>query len=140
MRRLLFLIALSYLFRILKILGCQFGCHNPLRGGHLQAFQQTTPSGNNIEVLRVKGVALLSRLLWYDKKQFKHYLSVMIESKQLPFLVGFMHGFLSFCNDPTSPFSSLYFNPPSMQNANNNNSNNAFFNCCSKQPKVSYFH
>ena len=95
----------NFYFRILKILGCKLGCHDASRpqtmhliGGHL-----TTAS---IETLRSRGEALLSRLLWYDKKQFKQFVAMLVESRDITFLVRFMHGYLSFCGDPYNPFST----------------------------------
>ena len=67
----------------------------------------TTPSGGDISSLRARGVAILSRLLWYDKKQFKAYLTMFVESKSITFLLNFLHGYLSFCCDSTSPFSNV---------------------------------
>ena len=67
----------------------------------------TTPSGGDISALRARGVAILSRLLWYDKKQFKSYLQMFVETKSVPFILNFLHGYLSFCCDATSPFSNV---------------------------------
>ena len=67
----------------------------------------TTPSGGDISALRTRGVAILSRLLWYDKKQFKAYLTLCVETKTITFLLNFLHGYLSFCCDPTSPFANV---------------------------------
>jgi hypothetical protein len=67
----------------------------------------TTPSGGDISALRARGIAILSRLLWYDKKQFKAYLTMFVETKSIPFLLNFLHGYLSFCCDSTSPFANV---------------------------------
>ena len=92
-------------FRVLKILGCKHGCHDYLRstgnrgvGGHLNI--------SSIETLRSRGEALLSRLLWYDKKQFRQFIMMLVENRELPFLIPFLHGYLSFCGDPLNPFST----------------------------------
>ena len=94
-------------FRVLKVLGCQNGCHNSIRPGQHSMAANTTPSGGDISALRARGVAILSRLLWYDKKQFKGYLTMFVETKSIPFLLNFLHGYLSFCCDSTSPFSNV---------------------------------
>ena len=93
--------------RVLKVLGCQNGCHNSIRPGQHSMAANTTPSGGDISSLRARGVAILSRLLWYDKKQFKAYLTMFVESKSITFLLNFLHGYLSFCCDSTSPFSNV---------------------------------
>ena len=59
------------------------------------------------ETLRNRGVALLSRLLWYDKKQFRQFLANLVESRDLTFLMPFLHGYLTFCGDPQNPFSTV---------------------------------
>ena len=94
-------------FRVLKVLGCQHGCHNSIRPGQHSMAANTTPSGGDISALRARGVAILSRLLWYDKKQFKSYLQMFVETKSVPFILNFLHGYLSFCCDATSPFSNV---------------------------------
>ena len=96
-----------YNFRVLKVLGCQHGCHNSIRPGQHSMAANTTPSGGDISALRTRGVAILSRLLWYDKKQFKAYLTLCVETKTITFLLNFLHGYLSFCCDPTSPFANV---------------------------------
>ena len=93
--------------RVLKVLGCQHGCHDSFRPGQHSMAANTTPSGGDISALRARGVAILSRLLWYDKKQFKSYLQMFVETKSVPFLLNFLHGYLSFCCDATSPFSNV---------------------------------
>lgn len=94
-------------FRVLKVLGCQHGCHNSIRPGQHSMAANTTPSGGDISALRARGIAILSRLLWYDKKQFKAYLTMFVETKPITFLLNFLHGYLSFCCDSTSPFSNV---------------------------------
>ena len=96
-----------FYFRVLKALGCQHGCHNSIRPGHHSIAANTTPSGGDVSALRARGIAILSRLLWYDKKQFKAYLTMFVETKPITFLLNFHHGYLSFCCDPTSPFSNV---------------------------------
>ena len=93
--------------RVLKVLGCQHGCHNSIRPGQHSMAANTTPSGGDISALRARGVAILSRLLWYDKKQFKSYLTMFVETKSITFLLNFVHGYLSFCCDSSSPFSNV---------------------------------
>ena len=61
---------------------------------------------SSTETLRNRGVALLSRLLWYDKKQFKQFMATLAENRDLTFLVTFLHGYLGFCADPNNPFST----------------------------------
>ena len=45
------------------------------------------------------------RLLWYDKRQFKRYMSILVDVREVPYLVNFMHGYLGLCVDNTNPFS-----------------------------------
>ena len=75
-----------FFYRVLKILGCNYGCHESLRppGGVGGVGVQVPIS--NVETLRNRGVALLSRLLWYDKKQFKQFLAMMADNRDLSFL------------------------------------------------------
>ena len=47
----------------------------------------------------------MSRLLWYDKRQFRQFLRNLVETRDLHFLITFFHGYLAFCSDPTNPFS-----------------------------------
>lgn len=42
-------------------------------------------------------MSLLSRLLWYDRAQFKRFLVLMVNTRGIGFLVGFLHGYLGFC-------------------------------------------
>ena len=92
-------------FRVLKNLGCKNGCHDSMRptghgvgGGHLTI--------STVETLRSRGEALLSRLLWYDKKQFRQFIGMLVVNRDLQFLIPFMHGYLNFCGDPLNPFST----------------------------------
>ena len=91
--------------RVLKNLGCKNGCHDSMRptghgvgGGHLTI--------STVETLRSRGEALLSRLLWYDKKQFRQFIGMLVVNRDLPFLIPFLHGYLNFCGDPLNPFST----------------------------------
>ena len=122
-------------FRVLKVLGCQNGCHNSIRPGQHSMAANTTPSGGDISALRARGVAILSRLLWYDKKQFKAYLTMFVETKSTPFLLNFLHGYLSFCCDTTSPFSNVNVVALCGNNQNLNQQNSQQVNTSSK----SYF-
>ena len=100
--------AFPLLYRVLKILGCKHGCHDGMRA----PVRQQSSVGSQIpistcETLRNRGVALLSRLLWYDKKQFRQFLANLVESRDLTFLMPFLHGYLTFCGDPQNPFSTV---------------------------------
>ena len=57
----------------------------------------------NKEVLRSQAISLLSRLLWYDRAQFKKFLGLMAATREIPFLMGFLHGYLGFCAEPSHP-------------------------------------
>ena len=43
----------------------------------------------NKEVLRSQAISLLSRLLWYDRSQFKRFLGRLAASREIPFLMGY---------------------------------------------------
>ena len=97
---------LRLFYRVLKILGCIHGCHEHCRppGGQGGVGAQVPIA--KADTLRHRGVALLSRLLWYDKKQFKQFVTSMTDDRDLPFLLTFLHGYLGFCADPQNPFST----------------------------------
>ena len=57
----------------------------------------------NKEVLRSQAISLLSRLLWYDRAQFKKFLGLLAATREIPFLMGFLHGYLGFCAEPSHP-------------------------------------
>jgi len=46
-------------------------------------------------------------LFRYDKAQFKRFLIVLVTTRDLPFLLHFLHGYLGFCTDPSNPHSPL---------------------------------
>ena len=104
-------------YRVLKILGCKHGCHDHLRPQHKQSGVGSHVPTSTTETLRNRGVALLSRLLWYDKKQFRHFVASLVDSRDLAFLMPFLHGYLGFCADPNNPFST---NPLSSLSSSNN--------------------
>ena len=93
-------------YRILKILGCPHGCHDMARPSRGQGGVGSQVPVSSVETLRHRGMALLSRLLWYDKKQFKQFVSNLSEERDLTFLLTFLHGYLGFCVDPHNPFST----------------------------------
>ena len=43
--------------------------------------------------------------MWYDKRQFKRYMSILVDVREVPYLVNFMHGYLGLCVDNANPFS-----------------------------------
>jgi hypothetical protein len=103
-----------YSHRILKVLGCKFGCHENNRGSGFHSSAPPPPpssgycslsNGITVETLRSRGVGLLSRLLWYDKRQFRQFFRILVETRDIQFLITFFHGYLAFCSDPTNPFS-----------------------------------
>ena len=84
--------------RLLKVLGCHHGCHDCSRS-------QITGS-EPLEVLRNSSSALISRLLKFNQKQFKSFLSSLVSSKDVAFTLTFLHAYLGFCTvDPNNPFS-----------------------------------
>lgn len=111
-----------FLFRILKILGCKHGCHDATRGSMIPPAPSSSalmPNGVTIDTLRSRGIGLLSRLLWYDKKQFRQFLRLLVDSRDITFLMPFFHGYLAFCSDPTNPFFFAGSNQPSSGENNN---------------------
>ena len=97
------------------MLGCKLGCHELNRGSGFHSGIPPPPlpssmycpssNGVTVETLRSRGVGLMSRLLWYDKRQFRQFLKVLVETRDIHFLITFFHSYLVFCNDPTNPFS-----------------------------------
>ncbi len=54
----------------------------------------------NKETLRNQAISLLSRLHWYDRAQFKRFVAALAASREISFLMGFLHGYLGFCVEP----------------------------------------
>lgn len=107
--------------RLLRIFGCPHqGCpqFNPAPGGtnsgnslHAPPSGSLGGSGSNLaggghEALRSQAISLLSRLLWYDKGQFKKFIGILVNTREMPFLLSFLHGYLGFCLEPVNPCPS----------------------------------
>jgi hypothetical protein len=122
---------------LLKIFGCPHaGCSfsgvvNPNDGsGNTllpppSSATQAAPSGpriafvftaTNKETLRTHAISLLSRLLWYDRVQFKRFIGVLAATKEIPFFMGFLHGYLGFCVEPPNT-TSCYSPQPATSSA-----------------------
>jgi hypothetical protein len=69
--------------RILKILGCKYGCHEGGRGASASVPSSYAGNGVSLDALRSRGVGLLSRLLWYDKRQFRQFLRLLVDSRDI---------------------------------------------------------
>ena len=97
--------------RLLKLFGCTHnGCasHTPL--GESSSLGPPPPSSTApapTDLLRAQAVSLLSRLMWYDKNQFKKFITLLVQTREIPFLLGFLHSYLGFCTDPSNPHSPL---------------------------------
>lgn len=137
---------LSLFFRLLKIFGCPHGCvmqqpsllqqqqHQQQQQQQQASFEGSqAPNGAgggvkpcpNLEAQRTKAISLLSRLLWYDKAQFKRFICILVNTRDIAFLLSFFHAYLGFCVDPTSTATGgtlgsggASFGPSGMMNSN----------------------
>ena len=82
----------------------RIGAKSPISRFHHSTCRGTVLfTAANKEVLRSQAISLLSRLLWYDRAQFKRFLGLLAASREIPFLMGFLHGYLGFCAEPSHP-------------------------------------
>ena len=59
-----------------------------------------TPGNPSSESHRSRSISLLSRLLWYDKVQFKRFIGILVNTRDISFLLSFFHSYLGFCVEP----------------------------------------
>ena len=102
---------MDVVIRLLKLFGCPHsGCPSFYHDS-----QNHLPTGlstvSPMEPLRLQAISLLSRLLWYDKDQFKRFISILVNTREIQFLLGFLHGYLGFCTEPSNPHSPLPCQP-----------------------------
>ncbi|XP_023346426.1 protein unc-80 homolog [Eurytemora carolleeae] len=86
--------------RILVLLGCPHNCLE----------RNSDPPSPK---LRIHCMSLLSRLLWFNKKEFKAFISLIISHRSVQFLIGFFHSYLGFCSSIPNMYSPCSNTKPS---------------------------
>lgn len=105
----------AFFDRLLKMFGCPHPvCASGTTAGDAHTLGPPTlgmplgPLGSTTsDLLRSQATTLLSRLLWYDKKQFRRFVCVLVNTRDVSFLLGFLHAFLGFCHELSNPHSPL---------------------------------
>ncbi len=86
---------------MLKIFGCPHATCSSTNPATANAAAAATAAHMGLDVdggrapteaLRVQAISLLSRLMWYDKRQFKGFLGVLVQTRDVHFIVAFLHG------------------------------------------------
>lgn len=99
------------MYRMLKLFGCpHMSCpfsSSPAIENAPNLTANLGGGGLRNEALRMQAISLLSRLMWYDKDQFRRFICILVNTREIPFLLGFLHGYLGFCTEPTNPHSPL---------------------------------
>lgn len=84
----------SFVFRVLKCLGCPHGCGDSQKG----------PAA---EFLRTQCQNILGKLNRSNSKQFGRFLKDYVSYQPLSDVLELLHAYLGFCIDPSSLLSPL---------------------------------
>ncbi|XP_078453386.1 protein unc-80 homolog [Lampetra planeri] len=109
-------LALIMLIRVIKSLGCAYGCGEGHRGLSGDRLRSLVPAARP-SLVRSLAHDCLSQLYHLDKAQFRRTLREYVGSDSLNNVVDFLHALLGFCMEPPSDSKAGFGNDFSMNDS-----------------------